>query len=56
MAPNKLQCYITVGWKGLSGTNALAYWAYLYVMKKMKCCEYCPSLRGLSATYKVKKV
>jgi hypothetical protein len=25
---------IRVGWKNLSGTNTLAYWAYLYDMKK----------------------
>jgi hypothetical protein len=24
--PSKLECYITVGWKCLSGTNTLAYW------------------------------
>ena len=23
---NEQQCYITLGWKGLSGTNTLAYW------------------------------
>ncbi len=27
--PNKLECYIKQGWKGLSGTNSLAYWAHL---------------------------
>ncbi len=26
--PNKLQCYITLGWKGLPLTNTLAYWNY----------------------------
>jgi hypothetical protein len=25
---NKLECYITLGWKGLSGTNSLTYWAH----------------------------
>jgi hypothetical protein len=30
----------TIGWKGLSGTNTLAYWAHSKVTKKMKCCEY----------------
>jgi hypothetical protein len=24
---NKLECYITLSWKGQSGTNTLAYWA-----------------------------
>ena len=24
---HKLDCLITIGWKGLPGTNALAYWA-----------------------------
>jgi hypothetical protein len=28
--PNKLQRYITLGWKGLLVTNALAYSAHLY--------------------------
>ncbi len=26
---NKLECYITSGWKGLQGKNNLAYWAHL---------------------------
>ncbi len=26
--PNKLECYIKQGWKGLSRTNSLAYWAH----------------------------
>ena len=38
--PNKLKCYITLGWKGLFFTNTLAYWTHLKVMKKVKCCEY----------------
>jgi hypothetical protein len=25
---NKLEVYITLGWKGLPGTDTLAYWAY----------------------------
>ncbi len=33
--PNKLECYIKLGWKGLPVINALAYWAHLYVVKKM---------------------
>jgi hypothetical protein len=28
---NKLECYIKPGWKGLPGTNTLAYWPNLYV-------------------------
>jgi len=24
--PNKLECYITVSWKGLPGTNTPTYW------------------------------
>jgi hypothetical protein len=27
--PNKLECYIIYVWKGLKGTNNLAYWANL---------------------------
>ncbi len=38
--PNKLECYITLGWKDLPGTNALAYWAHLNVMRKIKFGEY----------------
>ncbi len=38
--PNKLECYIALGWKGLLPDNTIAYWAHLYVMKKMKCSEY----------------
>jgi hypothetical protein len=41
-APNELECYITLGWNGLPVTKTLAYWARLYTMKKMKCCEYGP--------------
>jgi hypothetical protein len=33
--PNKLECYITQGWEGLSGTNTLADWAHSYVWKKI---------------------
>ncbi len=32
---NKLEFHITQGWKGLSVTNTLAYWAYSKVKKKM---------------------
>jgi hypothetical protein len=40
--PNKLDCYITVGWKFLSRTNSLAYWSPFMSYKKMKCFEYGP--------------
>jgi hypothetical protein len=40
--PNKLTCFITLGWKGLQETNTLAYWAHLNITKKMKCREYGP--------------
>jgi predicted small integral membrane protein len=36
----KLECYITLSWNGLSGTNTQAYWAHLLITKKIKCCEY----------------
>ncbi len=32
---------MTLWHNGLSMKNALAYWAHMQVMKKMKCCEYC---------------
>jgi hypothetical protein len=38
--PDKLECYITLGRKGLPVTNNLAFWTHLKVMKKMKYCEY----------------
>jgi hypothetical protein len=43
--PNKLDCCITLSWKGLPVTNKLTYFAYSNVTMKMKCCEYGP--RGL---------
>ncbi len=39
----KQECYITVGYKGLPGTNTQAYWAHSYVTKKMQSCEYASS-------------
>ena len=33
---NKLVCFITLHWKGLPETNALAFCAYLQVTKKIK--------------------
>jgi hypothetical protein len=27
--PNKSECYVTLGWKGLPGTNTVVYWAHL---------------------------
>jgi hypothetical protein len=38
--PNKLECYITLGWKGLHRTNTLAYSTYLPVTKETKTSEY----------------
>ncbi len=38
--PYNLECYIAQGWKGLPGTNALAYQGHLWVMMKIMCCEY----------------
>jgi hypothetical protein len=40
--PKKQECYITVGWRGLPGTNTLACLAHLWVTKKMRCCECTP--------------
>ncbi len=39
---NKLEGYIALEWKGLSGINTRAYWAHSKVTKKMKGCEYRP--------------
>jgi hypothetical protein len=33
--PYRLKYYITLGWKGLPGTNTPAYWAHSEVIKKM---------------------
>jgi hypothetical protein len=27
--PKKLQCYMTLGWRGFPGTNTLAFWAQI---------------------------
>ncbi len=39
---NKLECYITLGWRGLIGTHTRAYWAHSYITKKINCFEYGP--------------
>ncbi len=44
--PKKLECYITLGWKGLIGTNALTYWVYSQVMKKMTVVKTAPGVRA----------
>jgi hypothetical protein len=31
---NKLDHYISLGWKGLQGTNTLAYWAHSFTERK----------------------
>jgi hypothetical protein len=36
---NKLEHYITIGWKGLPVSNALVYFAHSSITKKIKCCE-----------------
>ncbi len=41
-APNKLECYITLGCKGLPALNTVSYWVQSKVRKKIKCCEYKP--------------
>jgi hypothetical protein len=38
--PDKLECYITQGWKGLPETNTLDCWDHLLAVKKKKCFEY----------------
>ncbi len=35
--PNKLECCITLGCKGLLEKDTLAYWTHSRVTKKMKC-------------------
>jgi hypothetical protein len=37
--PNRMECYITLNWKGLPGTNTLAYLVYIK-LSKMRCCEH----------------
>jgi hypothetical protein len=32
--PNKLECYITLGWTSMPGTNTLGYIIHLYVTKE----------------------
>ncbi len=45
--PKKLECFIILSWKGVPGTNTLAYWAHLKVKKKIKCCEIGPKLTNI---------
>jgi hypothetical protein len=40
--PNKLERYIPLACKDLSGTNTPAYLVHSLDMMKMKCCEYGP--------------
>ncbi len=42
--PNKLECYITVGYKCLTGTNTLAYWIHLKVTQKWSVVNMHPGL------------
>ncbi len=44
--PNKLDCSITLSWKGLPVINTLTYWASSWVTKEMKCFEYGPDHFG----------
>ncbi len=46
---NKLDSSITLRWKGLTVANTLTYWAGSLVTKKMKYCEYAPSIGNLAA-------
>ncbi len=48
--PNKLECYITQGWK-LPVTTTPAYWALSQVKKKIKCCEYSPRLQSACSAW-----
>jgi hypothetical protein len=38
----KLDCFITLSWKGLTVTNTLTYWDSSSAMKEIKYCEYAP--------------
>ncbi len=38
--PNKLECYITLGWKGLPMANTLTYCYNSQCLKKMEGCEF----------------
>jgi len=31
---DKLECYITLGWKGLSWTNTLSYWSIMDIVPR----------------------
>jgi hypothetical protein len=39
---NKLECYITLVWKGLPGTKTLAIGPLFISYEENKCCEYAP--------------
>ena len=38
--PDMLECYISLGWKGLPGSNTINYKVQSLVMRDMKCCEH----------------
>jgi hypothetical protein len=38
--PNKQECYIILGLKGLQVTNSQVYWAHSYDTNKIKSCDY----------------
>ena len=37
--PNKLECYITLGWKGLPGKRSLAFWTISISCKEFSSCS-----------------
>ncbi len=49
----KLECYITLGWKGLPETNTLAFWNRWLFTKMIKCCEYGTWAIGLTIAWKL---
>ncbi len=40
--PNKLECYIKLGWKAMPVINTLVFGAHSEAIKKMTCCYYGP--------------
>jgi hypothetical protein len=55
IVPNKLECFIALGWKGLPGTNTLAYWAIHKLLIKWSIRPLNKMLRIFFVIYTFKK-
>ncbi len=49
----KLDCYLTLGWKGMPRTNTPAYWI---IAKIMRCCDYGPRIFVFNSVFFILKM